>query len=1521
MDNASTSNPSQQLGAATKTPIADLNPDILDPATRAVRGVVTITWPYSFVKGTFSFILAEPDYRLRRNRGQIRVNLIGASAKAASESGLSSSDEVLVSLDGAEWEPEQVKKRQSLPGAGVDWQLKFSEKLLLQVTLAETGETKIITVDHHSRAEPEPEPEPRVETPPVEPTHVDPSHVEDNSTQSLETLTPLSKSHIARLKDGEFESPAFIKRARMSYGSLFEDGYDIFEEDGGVKGRGRKRSRFGRDSGAWKYTSQSPSPEPASPPDRESSPPRPNMADEGCQTMEIDFPIPSPIDMGTHPGANFEEAQKSPNPMPTEQVTQPRQGMVDHGVQGAFHGDWPTTTPVQLPPFDPGGGLSSEDSELPVFHLTNRYHTDNSDFQQGWGHRAMELHSTSYPHAAEQPLPNDFVREYIDQRQDRLGAIRSESRTRSPSEPSNLAIDPTEHGLNGILPTDDHNYSIQDLPQSTAYPPLDLENEGPAGSNLEGAHLDYPPSYLDDNRHFSQEAMPVATTTFSPRISAAVDPGSSSWTSINEPHQAATISSADRLGSAEGESIDNAVVIDESDSDEGPPPPTAAEDAVIKGHADDLDMYEEAEVEDEVDAEYSEDDEPEYEADEMGGDYDTRNYTAPDDDEDDSHDEDLRSHHLEPEFDDGRSWEGEGDDDDLEDEDAENPDYESEYDMDDDEAELQPSPQPTSQSNPQVIDLISSSEDEGEDDEDNRPSLISNLNNNARPPILPETISTNVPVETTKQDARSESEEEDDEDEDEAEADDESDIEEDEDDRVQDDISAHSSDEEEFEPPPDEEKILQEYPEDHQSDMAEVAEDEDVAISHNMETEKNPAILESSPIHDLPSEQASPPQPHKADTISIQDKDDGSTKAVEAEEGGAALQSAADGLEILSQVVENESKANNRTMGLNMSDDLVIAHASPDANDLPMDRAQGELKQGEHEPQDAQQDEEPVELVSTLLNGISDSQPMEVDEDRPAEVVALSSPLTHSFISQPTDEKMTDVVAQENMTSTEPQTLAIQLPTPRDTQVPGNAIVSDHSADVSMEIDMPSKASDVAEPIETATQELSFSAEQSFTMKESSAIVEDDQRHAEERHMDSTSVLRQQTPLEGNIVENIPLDHSHISPGSSFQSQEDSVSEIAQTSFNEFTSKITSEPEGGNNAHLDIEANANDASVSFMSQMDEELQASILEYSQDFEEVTHIKTPDEHEIGDDSENYDDETSIAEHEDETHIGTESQHASPRGPSPELGTDIQERQVTQQINSIEEADTREQLSQVDPSVQLARAANASKRQSKHHEATKNNYANGKRLPPVDDSTASLEDPSVQLARGSFNKAEESNSMTAAKLKLVRHLRDELPDCTSLKVIRQHIHKKLSVIAMAMMQPPDPQRAKGGPREFMMSFTITDYSIGPHSVIEVQLYRPHKETLPIVKAGDAVLLRNFTVVSLHNKGYGLRTNEESSWAVFDQEGEPPQIKGPPVEYNSKETDYVAHLRVWFNLLDEKAKEKLERANKKIIDAGRSK
>jgi hypothetical protein len=177
-----------------------------------------------------------------------------------------------------------------------------------------------------------------------------------------------------------------------------------------------------------------------------------------------------------------------------------------------------------------------------------------------------------------------------------------------------------------------------------------------------------------------------------------------------------------------------------------------------------------------------------------------------------------------------------------------------------------------------------------------------------------------------------------------------------------------------------------------------------------------------------------------------------------------------------------------------------------------------------------------------------------------------------------------------------------------------------------------------------------------------------------------------------------------------------------------------------------------------------------------------------------------------------------------------------------------------------------------------------------------------------------------VTSAKLKLVRHLRDELPDLTTLKVLRQHTGKSLDVMGVVTMSPAEPQRAKGGPREYMMSFTITDHSIGPIAAAEVQLYRPHKESLPKVKMGDVVLLRNFGVLALKGKGFGLRTNDGSSWAVFDREDEPAQIKGPPVEYGDGEKLFAGYLREWFALLDEKARGRLETANQKIIDAGKA-
>ncbi|KAI1776224.1 hypothetical protein F4818DRAFT_413437 [Hypoxylon cercidicola] len=1476
MEAINASEPLQHLLTATKTPIADLTPDLVEAPSRAVHGVVTITWPYNSVKGTFSFILAEPDYRLRRNNGQVRINLTGSSAKNAAESGLSSGDAIILSLEGAEWEPEQFKKRQSLPGAGIDWQLKFSERLVLLVTLDETKETRLVVVDHPPPVElPHP-----VEVPPTETIHV-----EDWLPEGNEAFTTPSKTHISKFKDGEYESPAFIKRARTSYGSLFEDGYDIFEDDGGVKGRGRKRTRFGRDSGAWRYSSQSPSPEPTMPQDRSSSPLRPETTDEGCQTMELDFSM-------SLPEQATEKPTNSQHSLIEEQVIN-QAGIVDHGVQSDFHDEWPTTTPASLPSFDPNGSFTSSTPAIPTFQPSLEFGTPSGHFQPVWNPRPVDLAPDGYSHIVEPPPPpHSFSNTYGDERSVEVGVMRSGSPTRSPSEPNHLAVEDIGQPPNDDLLADEHSYPMPAAPQSTVYPPLDLDDEERSSLAPRGSHLDYPPSYLDDKRPFSQEAMDVERGPFGASIPAAANAGSGSWAPINNPSQAASMPSTDRLDSAEGASPDNAVVIDESDSDGDPPPPTGAEDTVMDDRADGVEMYEDLEVEDEVDAEFSDEDEPEYDPDEMGGDYDTRNYVGPDDDEDDSHDEDLQSHNLEPEFNDYESWE-EGEEDD------ENLDYESEYEMDD--VEPQRPPQPIVQSTPPVIDLISSSEDEGEDDtaESPQPSRAALDNTSQRQPIsMPRNMS-------PEQVARSQSEsEEQSEEEDGDELFNEDEAEDDEGAEMQDEVA--SSDRPRSQSPVSEDEYVDDPLEKEQEDVEDGTGDEEVAAISDLDPQADE--LEHQQDDKIATDQEGSPQANRTGVITHDENGDTIMKEGEVD----ASQSAAEGLEILSRAVDDESNANNRaTSPENVQGDIAI---TVETNVPSMNTALGlEEQLEEHTTQDAQEDDT-VDMIPTLPSIPSDLPTMLVDDDTQEAIITPSSPtLTHSFVSQLGDEEKVEIVMQEANTTTESAIPTDQLPTPRDTQLAVDATISHTVATASPEL---------GEPVGISTHEVI--TEQLIDTLELSVATENTVTPVEGHPLEPVAVHRQDTPSE-NVEEITQPKHAVVSPSLSFQTQVD-ADDITQATFIALSPKVSMEVETGVEAHSDIGADASTTNVSFMSQMeiDEELQASIMEYSQDFDEETDSKRVNMDETSDRPEVDESEADTSQDEDEIPAEPEIPDVVSRGPSPELGNLAEELPHGQQaIAEVASVDTPDYELETDPSVQLARAANASRRGARQQELLlKQTHAQRKSLPAREIPTPEVEDSSVQLARASLNKAfqaeEDSSSMTGAKLMLVRHLRDELPECTSLKVLRQYLQKKLDVIAVAMMQPPEPQRAKGGPREYMMSFTITDHSIGPYSVVEVQLYRPHKETLPIVKAGDVVLLRNFTVISLQSKGFGLRTNDESSWAVFDHEDQPAQIKGPPVEYGEKETAYVAHMRAWFNLLDEKAQEKLERANKKIVDAG---
>lgn len=132
---ADTSNSNGATASIEKTshiPIADLTPLLALPSSRSVKAIVTLTWPYSSATRSVAFLLAEPDFRLRRTKGQVRVQFSGSSAKAVAESGIASGDEVILCLDGVEWITDESNS--ATPGRGLEFGLKFAERLLLQVS-------------------------------------------------------------------------------------------------------------------------------------------------------------------------------------------------------------------------------------------------------------------------------------------------------------------------------------------------------------------------------------------------------------------------------------------------------------------------------------------------------------------------------------------------------------------------------------------------------------------------------------------------------------------------------------------------------------------------------------------------------------------------------------------------------------------------------------------------------------------------------------------------------------------------------------------------------------------------------------------------------------------------------------------------------------------------------------------------------------------------------------------------------------------------------------------------------------------------------------------------------------------------------------------------------------------------------------------------------------------------------------------------------------------------------------------
>lgn len=205
--------------------ITSLNPSTAVPGDCAFKAVVTLIWPFSASNRSAALLLADPDFRQRRSGGQIRVQLRGPAAKAVSVSGVSIGDVVGLQLNGGSWIETNTTTR--TPGRSVSADLLFKQTITLDIVRNGNHFTSV----HVNQTEDEF------------------GVVDDDSEPG--PATPKSAEPLSSLLPDAWSSPAFLQ-SRTASRSLSQLDPFILEEDF-PEPRARKRLRFGRSGGEWRF--------------------------------------------------------------------------------------------------------------------------------------------------------------------------------------------------------------------------------------------------------------------------------------------------------------------------------------------------------------------------------------------------------------------------------------------------------------------------------------------------------------------------------------------------------------------------------------------------------------------------------------------------------------------------------------------------------------------------------------------------------------------------------------------------------------------------------------------------------------------------------------------------------------------------------------------------------------------------------------------------------------------------------------------------------------------------------------------------------------------------------------------------------------------------------------------------------------------------------------------------------------------------------------------------------------------
>jgi hypothetical protein len=206
--------------------IAELHPELSARDSKQFKAAVTLIWPYSSSQREFALLLAEPEFRLRRKKGQVRARFSGSSARALATTGVGIGDEVVLSLRGAQFIQDGSV---STPGKSIDWELEYTQDVVVQVF---RDGNEIANLELLDAA---PTPAPR---------------------SPIRQQTTVSDSPAQ-----QWSSPAFLKRVRLSDGPIFEAPYDTLVDENGEGHDKKRRRKSYRDWKAWTYSARTPSPE------------------------------------------------------------------------------------------------------------------------------------------------------------------------------------------------------------------------------------------------------------------------------------------------------------------------------------------------------------------------------------------------------------------------------------------------------------------------------------------------------------------------------------------------------------------------------------------------------------------------------------------------------------------------------------------------------------------------------------------------------------------------------------------------------------------------------------------------------------------------------------------------------------------------------------------------------------------------------------------------------------------------------------------------------------------------------------------------------------------------------------------------------------------------------------------------------------------------------------------------------------------------------------------------------------